>query len=273
MENNNEKFSSTGRNEKGVKTFFESIAYLLIFLAIQILVTFGVQKLWQLVTGSPDLTAMSVIVSMAVFSVVAIAVFALTRWTTLSRDYLRTRPWAVLLWCAFAAVGAIIPSSWLQEQMPELPNTLLGEFDLIMRNRWGYLAVGLLAPIAEEMVFRGAVLRTLLKCTRFHWVAIAVSALLFAVSHGNPAQMPHAFLVGLLLGWMYYRTGSIIPSVTYHWVNNSIAYALYNVMPDPNAPLISLFGGSERTVILALLFSLCILVPSILQLNLRMRKG
>ena len=145
---------------------------------------------------------------------------------------------------------------------------------LLLNTVGGDIEAGLaIAPLAEEIVFRGAILRSLLKWTSRHWLAIALSALCFALVHANPAQMPHAFLVGLLLGWMYYRTGSIIPCVTYHWVNNSVAYIMCNMMPDPDIPLIVFFNGSERAVIVALLSSLCIFIPSILQLNLRMKKG
>jgi hypothetical protein len=45
------------------------------------------------------------------------------------------------------------------------------------------------------------------------------------------------------------------------------------MMPDPDIPLIVFFNGSERAVIVALLSSLCIFIPSVLQLNLRMKKG
>ena len=145
---------------------------------------------------------------------------------------------------------------------------------LLLNTVGGDIEAGLaIAPLAEEIVFRGAILRSLLKWTSRHWLAIALSALCFALVHANPAQMPHAFLVGLLLGWMYYRTGSIIPCVTYHWVNNSVAYIMCNMMPDPDIPLIVFFNGSERAVIVALLSSLCIFIPSVLQLNLRMKKG
>lgn len=249
-----------------------SIIYLIVFIGIQCGVTLGVQKLWQVATGSPDITAAMLIVSMTVFSVVTLAVFLLARWAGFSNDYLKSRPWTVLVWCAVAAAGAVVPSTWLQEQMPELPDLMTKEFDMILRDRFGYVAVGLLAPMAEEIVFRGAILRSLLKWNRHHWLGIATSALLFALVHGNPAQMPHAFLVGLLLGWMYYRTDSVVPGVIYHWVNNTIAYILYNVLPDPNASLMEIFKGGEHTVYLAILFSLCILVPAILQLNARMHK-
>lgn len=249
------------------------IVYIIVFFAIQCAVTLGVQQLWRVFTGSPDITSMQLIVSMAVSSVITLAVFLCARWAVVSKRYIQTRPWAVVAWSGLAAVGAIVPSSWLQEQMPELPNVLLGQFDMIMRDRWGYLAVGLLAPVAEEIVFRGAVLRSLLQWNKHHWVGITISAVVFALFHGNPAQMPHALMVGLLLGWMFYRTGSIVPCVAYHWANNTLAYIIYNIMPNPDAPLVALFGGSERTVYMALLFSLCILIPSLFQLNARMKRA
>lgn len=101
---------------------------------------------------------------------------------------------------------------------------------------------------------------------------IFLSALLFAIIHFNPAQMPHAFLVGTLLGWMYYRTGSILPGVALHWANNSIAFVLCNILPDPDAHLITLLG-SQQKVIMALIYSLCILLPSIYMLNKQMKRA
>jgi len=250
-----------------------SVVYMIVFFAIQVAISIGVHQLWRVFTGSPDITPIQLIVSMVVFSVITLAVFLCARWASVSNSYIRTRPWAVVTWSGLAAAGALIPSSWLQEQMPELPNVLVSQLDMILKARWGYLAVGLLAPIAEEVVFRGAILRSLLQWNKNHWVGITISAVMFSLFHGNPAQMPHAFLVGMLLGWMYYRTASIVPCVTYHWVNNTLAYISYNMVPVPDAPLITLFGGSERTVYMALLFSLCILIPSLFQLNMRMKKA
>ena len=159
----------------------------------------------------------------------------------------------------------------IQEQMPELPNVVEEEFDMILRNRYGYFVIGLLAPLAEELVFRGAILRSLLKWNSRPWVAILISAVLFSAAHMNPAQIPHTLLIGLLLGWMYYRTDSIVPGVVFHWVNNTVAYVLYNLYPNPDMTTTDLFG-SERPVLMAVGFSLCILIPSLLQLNMRMQK-
>ena len=249
-----------------------ALIYTVIFGAIQVVVSFIVQGIWTLVMGKDTvMNATGLIITMAVFSILTMAVFLLAKWSVVSRHWVRTRPWFVLFWCVVAALGAIVPSVWLQEHMPELPNVVEGEFDMIMKDRWGYFVVGLLAPLAEEMVFRGAILRSLLRWKQNPWVGIAISALLFAVIHMNPAQMPHAFLIGLLLGWMYWRTDSIVPGVVYHWVNNTVAYVLFNLYPNPDLTLMDLFGSQQR-VLMALGFSLCIFLPALFQLNLRLKK-
>ncbi len=251
----------------------KAIFYTLIFAVIQALMLplmKAVQRLIGMEVSQQNATNM--IIAMTASSIIVLVLFLFFRWAEVSRSYVRSRPWATLFWCALAAMGAIIPSSCLQELMPELPNIVEEEFDMILRDRWGYFAIGLLAPVCEELVFRGAVLRALLRWTPRHWLAIAISALLFALIHANPIQMPHAFLVGLLLGWLYYRTDSIVPGIVYHWVNNSIAYVVYNFYPDPQMKLIDLFG-SQRTVAAAVLFSLLILLPALYQLNLRLHKA
>lgn len=250
-----------------------ALIYLVVFAAIQIGAGAAVQALWRLATGNTDITAMMLIATTLVYGVITVAVFLLAKWSEVSRSYLKSRPWGVIFWSVMAAVGIIIPSAWFQEQIPELRNVVEMQFDMILRDRYGYVVVGLLAPIVEELVFRGAILRALLRWTPRHWLAIGVSAVFFALIHFNPAQMPHALLGGMLLGWMYYRTGSIVPGVAFHWVNNSVAYLIYNVMPDPDMPLAVWFGGSQTRVTAALLFSLCIFVPAIYQLAIRMRKA
>jgi membrane protease YdiL (CAAX protease family) len=259
----------------------KAIIYLIEFIAIQLIVGFIVTLVWQLITKSEDKTTGMLITTTVATGVVTIVIFLLTRWAEVSPNWIRTRPWLVLIWSVIAAMGALIPSAWLQEQMPELPNFVENEFDMILTNRWGYLAIGLLAPLSEEIVLRGAVLRSLLskplfanRSERFNiWTAISISALFFALIHFNPAQMPHAFVIGLLLGWMYWRTGSILPGVAYHWANNSIAYIIYNIYPDPDMKLIDVFKGSELNVLMAVGFSMLILLPAIYQLHLWMRRA
>ncbi len=259
----------------------KAIIYVIEFLAIQLIIGAVVPLVWRLITKTTDTTPAMFITTMVIYGIVVIATFLLARWAEVSPNWLRTRPWKVLIWSAVAAMGTIIPATWIQEQMPELPNWAENEFEMLLGNRWGYLAIGLLAPLSEEIVLRGAVLRSLLSKPLFAgrseqfnvWTAITISAIFFSVIHFNPAQMPFAFIIGLLLGWMYWRTGSILPGVAFHWANNSLAYVMYNLYPDPDIKLIDVFKGSVQHELMAVGFSLLILLPAIYQLHLWMRRA
>ena len=95
----------------------------------------------------------------------------------------------------------------------------------------------------------------------------------FALIHLNPAQMPHAFVVGLLLGWMYWRTGSIIPGVLFHVVNNTVSYIMMRLYPQVEDMSLADLFGSEAGALKAVGFSLLILLPSLYQLYLRMKRA
>ena len=275
--------SNIGRNILNV------LCSLAAFLIIQYVMMLVVGTIWLVVKGTTVSTAlnqvatgmlandgMALAIITAASSVVTILVFMLLRWSPFSRTYLRSRPWGVLFWVFVLTFGTIIPSEWLLEQLDmEMPKSMQHMFEQIMSTPVGYVAIGLLAPLAEEMVFRGAILRVLLKVfdRRWHWLPIVISAVLFGAVHGNMAQFLHAMLLGLLLGWLYYRTDSIVPGVVLHWVNNSIAYIIFNLLPQATeGKLIDLFAGNQRAVWMALGFSLCILLPSLFQLNERMKR-
>lgn len=257
------------------------------FALMQFFLTWAVYAVWLLATGhsfefvmtvlggdnAGALTSPMFVSGSAVSSAGILGVFLWRRWAVVSQNYLRTRPWDVFFWCVVASLGTLIPSVWLQELLPDLPDSMTGTFKMVMSNDYGYFVLCLLAPLVEEVVFRGAILRALLGCFDRHWIAILVSAAIFALIHLNPVQMPHAFLWGLFLGWMYYRTGSILPGVLAHWVNNTVAYVVYVLYP-PSADMTmsQLFGGNQNSVVLSLVFSLFILLPGIYQLNMRMKR-
>lgn len=257
------------------------ILYMLAFLAVQFVAQFLVVAIYSLVNGqvSDDLPPMWDIATMVLFSVVSIALFLKMGWAEASRSYLQSRPWDVLLWSVVASLGAIVPSLLLQGLIPEwtgwakdIVDQTNQQLEGLMSIPGGYMVIALLPPVVEELVFRGAVLRSLLEWKpEKKWAMIALSALFFSLVHLNPAQMPHAFLIGLLLGWMYTRTGSIVPGVAYHWANNTAAYVMFHLYHNPES-LQDIVGPGMRPAMLALLFSLCILIPSIFQLNLRMKK-
>ena len=86
----------------------------------------------------------------------------------------------------------------------------------------GALYCCVMGPIIEEIGFRGIFLGGLLKTRCRPWIAILISAVVFALFHGFGAQFVTALLFGILVGWLYWRTGSIIPSIIIHIANNSL---------------------------------------------------
>jgi len=81
-------------------------------------------------------------------------------------------------------------------------------------------AVCVLAPILEEMLFRGVILRAFL-VQYSRGTAIAASALIFGVAHLNIYQFVIAFLLGLIAGWLYERSRSLVPSIALHALYNT----------------------------------------------------
>lgn len=268
------------------KGILDVVLYIILFIVIQMIVMYAGAGIWAAVKhvgymatvqdmatgGNAILLALPSVFS----NVITLALFLRIKWTPVTRDYLLSKPWLQLLWVALFTLGAIIPLTFLYEQLGiEMDDSAERLFASLMKEPWGYVAVGILAPLAEEIVFRGAILRTLLDMMskKNHWVAIMISAAIFGVVHGNMAQFVNALLMGLILGWMYYRTKSLVPGILLHWVNNTVAFILANILPQTNGKLIDLFHGDEKTVYYAVGFSLCIMIPSFIQMVQRLKKG
>lgn len=112
---------------------------------------------------------------------------------------------------------------WLEDA---LKNMTQGSFWI------NFISVSIFAPLFEEWLCRGMVLRGLLNHRRENgktmhpaW-AIVISAAFFAVIHLNPWQAIAAFLLGCLFGFVYWKTGSLKLTMLLHCVNNSFALIL-----------------------------------------------
>jgi uncharacterized protein len=92
---------------------------------------------------------------------------------------------------------------------------------------WLWLAVVVIAPIGEEILFRGFLFRGWQRSPNNAWAAIGVTAALWAIVHVqyNLLVIGEIFLVGLGLGWVRWRTGSTISTIVLHSFLNAIGMA------------------------------------------------
>ena len=125
---------------------------------------------------------------------------------------------------AFAcdACSFILPDTpkWFEDAM-----SLVTEGNVLLN----FISVSIFAPLFEEWLCRGMVLRGLLSHKMKPVWAIVLSALFFAFIHLNPWQALPAFLFGCLMGYIYYKTGSLKLTMLMHFTNNSFSLLLSNI--------------------------------------------
>jgi sodium transport system permease protein len=119
-------------------------------------------------------------------------------------------------------------SEFLQQRnfFPKLPEPMQKELQAMMdlnQPLWLVLLAFAVAPaICEEIAFRGFILSGLGRSKRV-WLAIGLSSLMFGLMHMIPQQVYNAALLGLVLGLLAVRSGSIFPSMLFHFLWNSLA--------------------------------------------------
>lgn len=118
----------------------------------------------------------------------------------------------------FSLLAAIITAfvlSFFDIPMPEYPHSL--DF---------FIAAVVLAPLAEELLFRGLLFRVLspLGANR----CICLTALVFAFMHGSLYQIPYAFLAGLFLGYLREKSGALLYPVLFHVTSNLLSFFALN---------------------------------------------
>ena len=104
-----------------------------------------------------------------------------------------------------------------------LPDLMQDTFLAMSRNIFGIISITIMAPLVEELLFRGAIQGYMLRKGMKPLHAILIASAIFGIIHMNPIQIPFAFAIGMIFGWLYYRTGSVVPGIIGHFINNSIA--------------------------------------------------
>ncbi len=97
------------------------------------------------------------------------------------------------------------------------------------------------------------------------WLPIVCSALIFSFVHMNPAQMPAALILGLLMGFAYKWTGSLVAPVCIHVFNNSFACILSLLFPNDDS-IVNIMGGTTSAGLVAIV---CVFLVFILVRNMK----
>ncbi len=134
----------------------------------------------------------------------------------------------------FVAVGMIILVEFIQYIMDVIVgNEHFINDDLKVLYPLNYLlivpVVGIIVPIVEEGVFRGYLLRIMLRNKFSPIFAIVLQALLFTVAHLSFQNAPAIFVAGIILGYIAYSFYSILPGIIIHSIFNILVLIDINV--------------------------------------------
>lgn len=164
----------------------------------------------------------------------------------------------------------IISASFIIDPLTEwmeMPEFIKETFALMTESNIPTLiAVVIAAPLLEEWLLREIALKGMLQHMA-PWKAIVWSAIMFGVIHANPWQAIPAFLIGCLLGWIYYRTRSYWTCVALHAINNGFSFLLVVLFPEisEDASLRSIMSDKHYYIILAI--SVVVMILTLLYLN------
>jgi membrane protease YdiL (CAAX protease family) len=146
----------------------------------------------------------------------------------------------------------------LMSELLALPNIMELQIIKMCQHPLGIAAISIGAPIGEEIVFRWGIMGHLLQKGNSPFIAILISALLFGLIHANPIQIFFASAMGMMLGLLYWRSGSIMLPILLHCVNNSLACLQVSLLGNKvrDFSLVETFGGYSIAWCLALTCSL-----------------
>ncbi|MCF0175388.1 MAG: CPBP family intramembrane metalloprotease [Bacteroidales bacterium] len=161
--------------------------------------------------------------------------------------------------CVVATLTLAFVAEPIPMLLPDMPEALRQALESVAGGPVliSLLCTSVFAPVCEEWLCRGMILRGLLPRLKPGW-AIAVSALFFALIHMNPWQGIPAFLLGCLFGYVYYKTRSLWLTMLMHCANNTAAVVLSNVdsLSDYDY-LVNAFDGNKA--VYAVLVAACVI--------------
>ena len=136
--------------------------------------------------------------------------------------------------------------------------------DFAITSFWQYLIYVVISCVTpafcEELLFRGTILAGLKK--HGFKIAVIVSSIIFTLMHGNAEQTVHQMIVGMIVGYLFFKTGNLWLGIIIHFFNNFIsvtqAYILSNIPETAAASETAVVSTSTAwiSLVLSLIFAL-----------------
>ena len=205
-----------------MKVFWKPIIAVLVFILMELLVGGILGAIGHAAhfgtSGMAAILALGIIIS-GILTVFIMNRIKMIKWRVANP---LTIGWKKAPLAIVGALMGIIAANLLNEKL-NLPNLIEAEMSEMCHTFLGVLAIAVIGPIIEEIVFREGIIGYMIRRGQHRWVAILFSAIMFGIIHLNPAQIPFAFIMGIILGVVYVRSHSIVLTSIIHILNNTIA--------------------------------------------------
>ncbi len=239
-----QKDISKANYQKPLKDFGCGLLLIVIVFCLSVFVTAIFEPLIQLVTDSKSwvmFTLYVIIFTLTYFIAKAI-------WKNEKIELSR-----VPLWVYPLLIPATFSLLFLQDIfthiIPVSDDFIKGLSEIMRFDLPSFLSIVIAAPILEELIFRGVILNAFLK-KYTPQKAILLSALLFGIFHLNIWQFMSSFTDGLFIGWIFYKTRSVIPVIFIHILHNGLTFAMSWIYNDVNVDIPNKVGGAINYTVL-----------------------
>ena len=199
-----------------------------VFFAAQLLVSL-IFMIAGMIQGMGIMEAMTATMGPALLisDFLVIVILLLLKYCSIKELFKKVPADVLLISIVFAMTGMYAVE--LVSSQFEIPNNLEEQFQAMAGTLTGFLGIGIVGPIMEEIIMRRVILKEMAKATKSMWWGIIISSALFAIIHINPIQIVFAMPAGIFLGWIYCKTGSLLVPICIHIINNTISFVLMSV--------------------------------------------
>ena len=224
----------------------KSVCYLTLFLGMQLAVMLPliVSAVSEAITGESVVDEATILALLSIDTMTLSLISGLLTLIVVLAFYLiRRKKFSEALWLRPVPVPALLTGATLapglylvvMTALAMLPKAWMDSYDeasagIDSGTLTGVIAIAVVAPIVEEVIFRGLMMNRLARVMP-GWLAVVLSAAVFGVCHGHPVWFAYAFVLGAVFGFIDLRTNSILPSILGHVVFNAIGQ-IFSVIPE-----------------------------------------